>query len=87
MMREGFADDVRRFIIDKVGEARANGESTIAFRVGTIRESVGTGDRNDVLDICQVLKTQKAWDAAGIEILELGQGTRLDTTYRFRIKG
>lgn len=87
MTREGFADSVLCFIIDKVEEARANGESTISFRAGTIREAVGTGDRNDVLDICQVLKTQKAWDAAGIEILEPGQGTRLDTTYRFRIKG
>ena len=87
MPRQGFADNVRRFIIDRVEEARANGDSTIDFQVGAIREALGTGDRNDVLDICQVLETQKAWEMAGIEVLEPGQGRRLDSTYRFRIMG
>ena len=87
MTRKGFADNVRRHLIGRVEEARANGESTIAFQVGAIREALGTNDSNDVLDICQVLETEKAWEMAGIEVLERGQGRRLDSTYRFRIRG
>ena len=69
--------------------ARDRGVPYITFRVETVREAVrdilGEQSGNDVLDICQVFRTERTQVMAGLELLEDDHSCNLATAFRFWI--
>lgn len=92
--REGFARLTRTYAAGLVDAARMRGKSTIALRVGDLRDeirlllpeaSIPESD-NDALDICQVMETHKFQSLAGVELVDQeGPRAGAGTVYRFRI--
>ena len=89
MPRYGFAENVRRYAVKEIEQARSRRAAFIALQAGATREKIrqasGEKDESDTLDICQVLRTRKFAHEAGVELIDDSGGQRLDTTFRFRI--
>ena len=85
-MPEGDAERIRNHICDLVGRARLRGETTIAIRVGDIRDDLILLYDNAALDICQVLDTDIFKDEARVEYTrKIGPNQGISTIYHFRI--
>ena len=89
MPRYGFAENIRRYAVKEIKQARSRRAAFIALQAGATRENIrqasGEKDESDTLDICQVLRTRKFAHEAGVELIDDSGGQRLDTTFRIRI--
>ena len=85
-MPEGDADRIREYLCHLAEHARSKGEPRISVAAGEIRDTLRLNDSNAILDICEVLKTQKSSASAGAELLcQTGTGQRLDSVFLFKV--
>ncbi len=85
-MPAGDAKRIRNHICELVGRARLRGETTIAIRVGDIRDDLTLRYDDAAIDIRQVLDTAIFKDEARVEFLQkTGPNSGVGTVYRFRI--
>ena len=85
-MATGDAGRIRSYLIDQVKPARLTGDKTITFRAGDVHDALGMVSR--MPNVCQVLKSQKFHEAAGVRIARYiasppsGQGANLIIEFR-----
>ena len=85
-MPDGAADRIRKYLCNQVEVARSKGEPRFCVAVSEIRDALGFSGTNSIIDICQVLDTQKFRTAAGVEFLcKPGPKQGVDTVYLFKI--
>ena len=85
-MPEGDADRIRGYLCHLVEHARSKGEPRFSVAAGEICGALGLNDSNAILDICEVLKTQKSSAVAGAELLcQTGTGQRVDSVFLFKV--
>ena len=84
-MPRGDADRIRRYLCQRVGEARNAGATRVTFRAGDVHDDLGMERRHP--NVCQVLKGGKFHTQAGVEILQCvycppsGQGANLEIEF------
>ena len=85
-MPKGDAERIRNHICDLVGRARLRGDTTVAIRVGDIRDDLTLRYGNAAIDICQVLDTDILKDEARVEYTrKTGPNQGVSTVYHFHI--
>ena len=85
-MPTGDAERIHCYVGQRVEDARAKGETTLAIRVGDVRDGMGLNYSDAIIDICQVLETQKFEDEACVKFLDrTGPRQGANTVFRFEI--
>ena len=82
----GDAAKIHRYLGELVIAARGAGSRRISFRAGDVRDALELNHAAALLDVCQVLDTQKFQDEVGVTFLnKTGPGCGVSSTYRFSI--
>ena len=85
-MPTGDADRIRRYLVQKVNEARQAGKTTVTFRAGEVHSAVGLV--NAYPNVCQVLEGKKFRSSAAVGFIRYvdrppsGQGGSLTMEFR-----
>lgn len=85
-MPYGDAARIHRHIHHIVRKAREANERVIVIRAGDVCDALRFSHSNAVLDVCQVLETQKLRREAGLVFLdEPPRQQNVEARYRFRV--
>ena len=85
-MPTGDADRIRRYLYQRVEEARQEGKTRVTFRAGDIHRALGMAHSHP--NVCQVLQGKKFHSLASVEFVRYvdrppsGQGGNLNIEFR-----